>query len=491
MSEINIHNSEIKVGIIYDLVIVGAGPAGLTLATLAINNNYKVLVIETENNIGGCHRVTRDSTGLFSEHGPRVYTDSSKTFMKILQYMNMDFYKYFTPYKFNQDILKIIYETLNSKELLALTLAFSNLIINDKYGYTDSLQEWLINKQFSKSSMQLLDRICKLMDGGGIDKYSLNKLLKTFDTQAFYKMFQPNSPNDLGLFKDWKEYLDNKGVSFLLGTKIVDISVSKLNKTIDYLIGQNKTDLIQIKSLDYIFACPPIQFKYLRDNITDSSVDTNLFLGPRFDTFALDTNYVKYITMTFHWKDKHVIKKYGFTNGKTYYDIVFVNLSDYMTNNTNDTSKTMISLNISNLTTKSPRNNKTALECTRDELVTEVFQQLSDYIGDIGDIEDVLKLYDSVTFSNDFDTAFIETYKNHEIPFKSPELSNLYTLGTHNNKSSMPITSIESAVENAVVFFNEKYAKKNKVKLGFRFTLVHLIILVIILVIFLVYRYFH
>ena len=43
----------------YDLIIVGAGPAGLALAQCMRKTYKKILIIERESEIGGCHRVRR------------------------------------------------------------------------------------------------------------------------------------------------------------------------------------------------------------------------------------------------------------------------------------------------------------------------------------------------------------------------------------------------------------------------------------------------
>ena len=43
----------------YDLVIIGGGPAGLSLAHYCRSQKLKILIIERESQIGGCHRVNR------------------------------------------------------------------------------------------------------------------------------------------------------------------------------------------------------------------------------------------------------------------------------------------------------------------------------------------------------------------------------------------------------------------------------------------------
>lgn len=58
-----------------DYVVVGAGPAGLTIASL-LCRHASVVIIESQGVIGGCHNVVRSETGgLFTEHSPRVYSD--------------------------------------------------------------------------------------------------------------------------------------------------------------------------------------------------------------------------------------------------------------------------------------------------------------------------------------------------------------------------------------------------------------------------------
>jgi flavin-dependent dehydrogenase len=62
---------------IYDLIVIGTGPCGLALAQSCCKLNLKILVIDQEASIGGCHRCRRVyvpevNEYLFTEHGPRI-----------------------------------------------------------------------------------------------------------------------------------------------------------------------------------------------------------------------------------------------------------------------------------------------------------------------------------------------------------------------------------------------------------------------------------
>ena len=48
-------------------IIVGAGPTGLALAWLLAQYQRHCIVIDENDSAGGCHRVARTESGLFTE----------------------------------------------------------------------------------------------------------------------------------------------------------------------------------------------------------------------------------------------------------------------------------------------------------------------------------------------------------------------------------------------------------------------------------------
>jgi len=95
---------------IYDCIIIGSGPAGLTFATLA-DKNEKIMIIEKDKFIGGCHKVNRqkyENENYFCEHGPRVYFNNYINFKMILNKIGLKFNDVFVKYKLS--MIRSLYE---------------------------------------------------------------------------------------------------------------------------------------------------------------------------------------------------------------------------------------------------------------------------------------------------------------------------------------------------------------------------------------------
>lgn len=447
----------------YDLVIIGAGPSGLALAQCISHLNKKILIIEKESVIGGCHSVRR-TDGLFSEHGPRIYSDTYQVFHQLLSEMGINFHDLFTQYNFSIAEIggETIFSTLSYKELFKLGVEFIKLLVYNDFGKNIILQDFLIKNNFSGASYEIIDRVCKLTDGGGADKYTLNQFLQLLNQQFFYKLYHPKLPNDKGLFKIWKDFLESRNVTFSLDTHIQQIFTENDKiKFMTILKNNTHTQLKKeeiIKADKFVFAIPPIS---LLNVVNKFNLQHN---WGNLEKFAKETAYIDYISMTFHWDKKLDLKKvYGFP--KTPWGIAFVVLSNYMYFEEKD-SKTVISTAITIKDRKSLNNNKTADECNKKELINEIFLQLRESFGNIpfpnnvvispGVIRDNIK---KEWISRD--TAFIMTANKGFLPFVNDKIKNMYNVGTHNGKSLYRFTSLEAAVSNSVILSKELYPELN------------------------------
>lgn len=468
---------------IYDLVIIGAGPAGLTLAQCCSSiNNKKILIIEKEEQIGGCHSVKRVNS-YFSEHAPRIYSSAYINFMNILNDMGYNFYDLFVKYNIsikeinNQNISKIYTLRELSKFIYNLVILF----INPKHGVDITIKDFMINNNFSNEAIDLTDRICRMVDGADINKFTLNEFLQIFNQQMIYSIYEPVKPNDENLFKIWYNYLKNKNVEFKLKTEIKELYNNYI------ITNDNQT----IKFNKIIFAIPPYNLYKLLDNTTSNiKIKKSFGLIDNLNKWANNSKYIDYVSITFHWDKKIDIPQYlGLST--TDWGVISLIMSDYMTFK-EEKSKTVISCAISILDRKSKNINKTANDVNdKDELIKEVFKQLKEYYKTLP--EPTLSIlskniyYENSKWHND-NSAYIAFNENF-IPFQSKINTNFYNLGTHNGFHSYKFTSLESALTNAIklatILYPELSAKyKIRKIMTLRDILIYFIIIVIIILLY-------
>ena len=151
--------------IIYDCIIVGAGPSGLTFATLA-NKNEKIMIIEKDEVIGGCHKVNRqkyENEYYFCEHGPRVYISNYVNFKMILNKIGLKFNDIFLRNKkttfqmLYEDVIKTNIYTIN--ENLSIMKEFFYLLIDPNYAKDLSMKEYLTSNNFSEKAIEFFAKV--------------------------------------------------------------------------------------------------------------------------------------------------------------------------------------------------------------------------------------------------------------------------------------------------------------------------------------------
>ena len=438
----------------YDMVIIGAGPAGLTLAHCCSQVGLNILVIDREKTIGGCHRVIRTRDGLFTEHSPRIYLSNYVNVFHILSELGLKKEDVFVPYKYNTlDIIKKLLPYIHVHEIFAIIFAYLIYLFNQNHGYTTSLKEFCVSNQFSDIMIEKLDRICRVVDGTDINKYSLNKILSVIDLPN--SILQPKEPLDKSLFKRWKTYLESRNVDFALGHEVSYIHYNKTIKRIDYIVLDNK-HIIHFNNL--VFAIPPANISKLLKNNKDIS---NAFGNyPDFHEWSEDTEYNEYISMTFHYKQKIELPNVNGITLDTDWGIVVIALTDYM-GHIEDDYKTVLSISITLPDAKSSNIDKTANQSTKEEIFNEVYRQIKGSIypnlpDDYHAILNPNQYYENNQWKS-HDDAYFNTVGTQYIPFRSNQIPNLYNVGTHNGKSYIDYTTMESAVSNAMVLSYHLY----------------------------------
>jgi hypothetical protein len=466
----------------FDYIIIGGGICGLTLATYLSNNNKKICLIEKEDVLGGCNRVIRVN-GLFSEHGPRVYSGAYSNFKNVLHDINLNFYDLFTLYNFNV-ITSIKTEAFNFNLYEAFILFIYFLLLNKNYKNI-TMDEFMFKHHFSDKSKYNIDLMCRLVSGAGSDRTTLYKFFKLIDDNIFYKFYLPKKPMDVNLFNYWESYLKIKNVTIFKNS-----TVSQLINYNSSIIGVRLNDNRVIKSNNTILALPPLNIL----NIISSSKDTIDAFGPsdKLSSWVKDTNYMVHIPIIFHWDyntTNYKLNEWGKVQGD--WGIIYIVLSNYTDFNDNR-SKIVISTTITKADSKSTFTNKTPNE-TSDitEIIEETFRQLLLIYPDLP--KPSYAILNQNYYDNNLkiwvpkDTSFIET-KSGTYDFKSIKFDNLYMCGTQNGKSNFNITTMESACNNALELINR--LEPNTVKITNHNTLSTFIkIIFIILIIIIIYRF--
>jgi hypothetical protein len=446
----------------YDLVIVGAGPAGIALAHVSSSLYRNILIIDREGVIGGCHRVKRDYEGIFTEYGPRIYFTIFYNFFMLLKEIGLNSCDIFIPYKYNfiSDILNTTWSTFNFYELYIFISSYLRYLINDNHGKTVGLYSYLLYYKFSSKSIELLRNICKHIDNGDLEQVSLNKILKIYDIMVSHKILQPKLPLDVSLFNIWKQFLENRGVDFLLNVDLKNVAV--IDEVVSHII-LNNGEHIDCDKL--VLAVPPISLLGIIKNdeiLKDAFGNYN-----NVERWAGVTKYKDFISITYHFKSDTVLPANNGLSLITDWGIRVINLSEYMKKVECD-NNIVLTVAVTLLTNESSRISKCANECTYDEIIRETYRQLK-----LSYLNSIEYSYEAHFNPNNYydskrkewkciDNAYLNVYDEQYITFKSCTIDNLYNLGTHNGKSFVPFNTIESAVSNGISLGAELYPDVKK-----------------------------
>jgi len=436
----------------YDYIIVGGGPTGLALAQV-LSATSSVLIVEKHDYLGGCHGVTRTNDGMMTEHGPRIYIDNFLMFSQLLRDMGAQFDELFVKYNFSTATMMLeAVRVLSLREIAALGWSFATL--NDSYKNT-TLMEYLSYNEFSNESIDILDRIGRLTDGGSADTYTLFSFLQIINQNFLYGIYQPRVPNDVGLFRIWEDALVKRGVVIMKNAAVDRFLVSNAALVEGVAIRDARTNSKESNPVvcgcnKIILACPPQDVQ----RILSAHAELGAAFGPDFKRFQHETQYLPYISVIFHWSTKiNVPKVWGYP--RTSWGVGNIVLSDYMDFN-DARSRTVISTVI---TMPDAPSDNAHLNVSANEIgdkravMNEVFRQLRQVYPGLPQ-PDYQFLTQSAYDADQrrwvpFNHAFMTTTHGY-VPNRSVLYENLYNCGVQNGNSTYSFTSMESSVANAI-----------------------------------------
>ena len=431
----------------YDYIIIGAGPTGLTLAYELGTQGKKCLVLERQEAIGGCHRVLRVD-GLFTEHAPRVYLSSYLNTIEVLKRMDIDFFKLFAPYKYGTFLfLSMFFSALSWYELLCLVWIFILFLFDPNYGKNRSVLRFMRDYDFSDASQDFVDRFCRVSDGAGSERFTVWEFLNLFNQSTFYGLYEPRKPNDVALFPAMKRAIDaTHNVTFQLNAVVDSITMDTPNHVSGVMVGATMYAADNI-----IMAVPPINVATLCHSHPNL---VNAF-GPRINEWAQATNYNNDIAVVFHWDKKvHLHSKFGFPYSD--WGLISIVMTDYMDFD-DARSKTVISTCITYLDRPNDMGQTANSIINPAELVDLVFQQLCEMYPNLP--PPTAKILSPTVYRRngkwvDTDSAYFDAVNTKPIEPQSPSIPNLFQVGIQNGHGSMHATTFEAAVSNALHFLN-------------------------------------
>ena len=387
--------------------------------------------------------------------------------------------------KFNVTVTMRIFDlfkTLSLREFMILVVEEIKFLFggDNEYLKKITIQEFLTHHNFSKESVEYISILSGKIDGATITNFTMWEFLQMPNQYLFYSEYEPRVPNDVGLFKIWFDAMMKTGqIDIMLNTEIKSIHVNYIKTQNDSIITAHM----------YIFTIPPKPML----KILSQCPNPNLF-GPINEVIKWGTRsqFITVLTTTFHWDTKYnILNKED--NPDSAYRIAYLDYSS-TTYFADPRSKTVVVCSATVLDRISPNNGKTANQCSPEELLKEIFAQFKSFQPHLPEptvailSPDIYRTDDNKYETHD--SAFVLTPMGHK-SFNSESCSNLFWVGSHNGNSLNALTSMESAMENAIVFLHWLLPEtKNKVLIHNIFTVRDFIVwFIIFLIILFIYIY--
>ncbi|MGA1563859.1 MAG: FAD-dependent oxidoreductase, partial [Pontimonas sp.] len=397
-----------------DTIVVGGGPAGLTCASLLPGNT---LVLERRRQVGGCHRVQYDSEGRFSEHGPRVYSGGYVNLDRMLSMIGLRWTDVFAPVHYAPDDIdgQRWYQWLSWRGLLMVTLMTLAYMLGVPIeGSVKSAAEWW---RLSAKERRNLDTVCRFSDGAGDDRYRQSQFVAGFDFHAVYPFYEPRESLDYALWRPWTEWLRSRGVRVETGARVSRVLISG-----GRAVGVRTANGREILARRVVVCLPP---KPLMRLLRDSEV----YAYPDLKK----TQYIPYWSYSLHFEPgEGPLVEPGFRD--TAWGLIYMDLSRHLVNQ----PTAILSVAIT-------RVDRVPKGVSDDRIETELLRQLPL-------LPEARRRLVAVVPTRESDHAYVNAVGTRPIPFEHPHVEGLATVGCANGRSRYPFTSIESAIQNAMVF---------------------------------------
>lgn len=317
----------------YDVIIVGAGFAGATLANKFANDNKKVLVIEKRPHVGGnMYEETRKNGVRVHLYGPHIFhTNDEQVFEYLKKFTDFYFYEHrvlaninnkLVPVPFNFKSIELLFDgdkAKNIKEKLLkkypdqIKVSVLDLLNNEddeikefgEYVYENifvhyTAKQW--NTSIANVDKSVINRVPVLL--GYDDRYFQDK----------YQFMPKNGYNEI-----FDNMLDNKNITKLLDTDAKKfIKVDTDNKKVYYDGNEFNGKLIYTGEIDELldYKYGPLPYRSLDLKFEDKNEDyyqpTSVVNYTISEDFTRITEF-KYLSNQMKDKNTTILKEYPLT----------------------------------------------------------------------------------------------------------------------------------------------------------------------------------
>ena len=460
----------------YDYIIVGGGPGGINCSLNLSKLGYKVALIESLEDIGGCHRVRYTNNKAFNnhktvhtEHGPRIYLGAYLNFWDWLKDFDIKKETDFKEYKFDllsKDVLSFM-GMFKIHELLSFTIAyFYYCILRIPYSTHYSVEKFVNTFKFSKEGKENLNKICRLIDGGNIDKTLIGALIDGFDIGLMYKIYEPRQPMDKLLWNKVKKKLNDQNVDLYLNTKVIKIQKGKVY-TKNKVFHTNKI----------IVTVPPVALSNI-DGVGELIGFDKRYLKQ----LALHQEYESYISSTIGFKSLQKKSVWGIA-GKHPWGIIDIDMGKYF----DDTEGSMFIASVTHPDKIDPKTNMNANQMNETMFLDRIVELIKEKY-EINEEPIIKSLSPSVKKINGVWKEHDRSYMFSPPGFFNPSTklqknNNIWITGHHLGNSFHTYNSMESAIQNSNALLAKIEPKVNLInKEPLKLSTVILVIFLIIVI---------
>lgn len=427
---------------LYDYIVVGLGPTGMTLGLNMLHTDKKVLFIEAENTIGGCWKTNYTDEGYFTEHSPKVLSKTgTKQFNKLLKYINIK-----PNYKdvYQKTILSSSFQLINKHFLISdiiklVIYVFVYMIsLNDRQL---SIKAWCEKQNVSENAQTLLNTVSVAISNT-YDKVTMHVFIRFMFLRYQYLINLQQLPKP----EEWLMTVSgilktNPNYTFMMNTSIQKVNIDTSNQTVSEIVTTYDE---KFKAKEYV-CCVPIRALF---TIMKNSNFANWFLSlQQFKHFVNMSSYTG-IGFQLHYTQKTSLPENWCWSCFGDWKIIILDRTLVLDNISHDKDiKQVLSCVIVDVDTKSTHTNKSVNECkTKDEILQEGLRQVNHYSGYVLPYPKKMTIHRNVRYTNDFGWESINSsfsYSTGTLPYRG-RLKNLYTAGPHNKEE---VTIIDTAIQ--------------------------------------------